>query len=219
MFSGIIERTGEVVALQHRRGGAELTVRSDLRGLRLGESVAINGACMTVTRHRGRAFSVDVSPESLRRTTLGDLRPGSLVNLERSLRLGDRLSGHLVFGHVDAVGRVQAIRPEGDSALYSFSIPAAMAPFLVEKGSVAVDGVSLTVFDCHARSFTVAVIPHTAAVTTLGIRQPGDRVNLESDMLARYVARVVRAYLPRSEKRSPARGMRAAAARARPRRS
>ena len=204
MFSGIIECTGEVVAVRRRRSGAELSVRSSLRGLALGESIAISGACMTVTRRQGKTFSVDVSQESLRRTTLGDLSTGASVNLERSLRLGDRLSGHLVFGHVDAVGRVQSIRPEGDSALYSFSIPAAMAPFLVEKGSIAVDGVSLTVFDCRARSFTVAVIPHTAAVTTLGIRKPGDRVNLESDMLARYVERAVREYLPRTIRDSSA---------------
>jgi len=215
MFSGIIECTGEVVAVRRRSGGAELTVRSDLRGLALGESVAINGACMTVTRRRGAAFSVDVSQESLRRTTLGALRAGSVTNLERSLRLGDRLSGHLVFGHVDAVGQVQSIRPEGDSALYSFSVPAAMAPFLVEKGSIAVDGVSLTVFNCRVRSFTVAVIPHTATVTTLGIRQPGDRVNIESDMLARYVARAVRAYFPRAARGSSARPSPSIAARAR----
>jgi riboflavin synthase len=146
---------------------------------------------MTVTRRRVSSFTVHVSRESLRRTTLGDLRVGTRVNLERSLRLADRLSGHLVFGHVDGIGRVRAIEREGESALYRFSLPAALGRLLVEKGSIAVDGISLTVFACSARGFTVAVIPHTAAVTTLGQRRPGDRVNLESDMLARYVERAV----------------------------
>jgi len=117
------------------------------------------------------------------------------VNLERSLRLADRLSGHLVFGHVDGIGELRAIVPEGDGALYRFSLPAALGAFLVEKGSIAVDGVSLTVFECSARSFTVAVIPHTLAVTTLGARRPGHAVNIESDMLARYVERAVARHL------------------------
>jgi len=195
MFSGIIETIGEVVALRRQPAGTALTIRSDLRGLRLGESIAVSGACMTVTRPHGRAFTLDVSAESLRRTTLGDLRVGSHVNLERSLRLRDRLSGHLVFGHVDGVGRVRSIHPEGEGALYRFTLPAALAAFLVEKGSIAVDGISLTVFACTPRSFTVALIPHTLAVTTLGRCRPGDRVNLESDMLARYVDRAVAQYL------------------------
>jgi riboflavin synthase len=192
VFSGIIETLGTIAAVEPARGGgARLTVASPLRGLVLGESIAVNGACMTVTTRRGGRFTVDVSEESLRRTTLGALRRGTRVNLERSLRLGDRLSGHLVFGHVDGIGRVERIEPEGEGALYSFSLPAALARFLVEKGSIAVDGVSLTVFRCTARGFTVAVIPHTAAATTLGSRRPGDRVNVESDMLARYVDRAV----------------------------
>ena len=197
MFSGIIETVGEVVALRRQAAGTVLTIRSDLRGLRLGESIAVSGACMTVTRTRGRAFTLDVSAESLRRTTLGGLRVGSRVNLERSLRLRDRLSGHLVFGHVDGVGRVRSIHPEGEGALYRFALPAALGAFLVEKGSITVDGISLTVFACTPRSFTVALIPHTLAVTTLGERRPGDRVNLESDMLARYVDRAVARYLGR----------------------
>jgi len=201
MFSGIIETIGEIVALRRQAAGATLTIRSDLRRLRLGESIAISGACMTVTGTRGRTFTLDISAESLRRTTLGELRVGSHVNLERSLRLGDRLSGHLVFGHVDGVGRVRSIEPEGEGALYRFTLPAALGAFLVEKGSIAVDGVSLTVFACTPRSFTVALIPHTLAVTTLGERRPGDRVNLESDMLARYVDRTVAHYLGRRSRR------------------
>jgi riboflavin synthase len=195
VFSGIIEALGSVVAARRRGGDAELTLRSGFRGLQLGESVAVNGACMTVASRRGGTFSVIVSAESLRRTTLGGLRPGMTVNLERSLRLSDRLSGHFVFGHVDGIGTLAAVEPEGGSALYRFSSPTAMGRFLVEKGSIAVDGISLTVFDCRRGSFTVAVIPHTATVTTLGRMRPGQRVNLETDMLARYVDKAVAHHL------------------------
>ena len=127
----------------------------------------------------------------MRRTTLGELQVGDSVNLERSLRLEDRLSGHLVWGHVDGIGHVTAIRPEGDSFLYTFAIPAELSRYLVEKGSVAVDGISLTVFDCQATAFTCAIIPHTHAVTTLHQRQPGDQVNIEGDMQGKYIEKFV----------------------------
>ncbi len=197
MFSGIIESIGEVVALRRLSGDAELRLKSTFRGLVLGESIAVNGACMTVAARRGSSFTVTVSAESLRRTTLGALRTGSAVNLERSLRVSDRLSGHFVFGHVDGIGALTDIRPEGGSALYRFSLPAGFGRFLVEKGSIAVDGVSLTVFDCTPRSCMVSVIPHTAAATTLGRMRPGSKVNLETDMLARYVDRAVAHHLRR----------------------
>lgn len=202
MFSGIIESVGTVVGLRRSAAGAVLTIQSALRGLDPGESIAVSGACMTVTRARGRTFAVDVSAESLRRTTLGDLRSGSRVNLERSLRLGDRLSGHLVFGHIDGIGTLRSVRREGAGSLYRFSLPAPLGALLVEKGSVAVDGISLTVFACSARAFTVAVIPHTARVTTLAARRPGDRVNLESDMLARYVDQAIRRHLRARDRRA-----------------
>ena len=197
MFSGIIECVGKVTALRRLRADAELRLSSDFRGLALGESIAVNGACMTVAARRGSSFTVVVSAESLRRTTLGSLQVGQAVNLERSLRVSDRLSGHFVFGHVDGVGTLAAVRSEGGSALYRFSIPAGFGRFLVEKGSVAVDGISLTVFDCTSRSFTVSVIPHTASATTLGRMRPGAQVNLETDMLARYVDRAVAHHLRR----------------------
>jgi riboflavin synthase len=197
LFSGIIEGVGEVTAMRPLSGDAELRLASPFRRLTLGESIAVNGACMTVAARRGSSFTAIVSAESLRRTTLGSLRRGSRVNLERSLRVSDRLSGHFVFGHVDGVGELTDIRPEGGSALYRFALPAGMGRFLVEKGSIAVDGVSLTVFDCARRSFTVAVIPHTAAHTTLGGMRPGAKVNLETDMLARYVDRAVAHHLKR----------------------
>jgi riboflavin synthase len=191
-----VQVTGRTAAVApDARGGARLTIETPraLPGLALGESIAVDGACLTVTARRGRRFAVDVSPETHRRTTLGTLARGVRVNLERALRLGDRFGGHVVQGHVDGVGRVEAIRRDGDWLLYRFRAPRALAPYLVEKGSIAVDGVSLTVFGCRGAGFTVALIPHTLARTTLGERRPGDRVNLEADVLLKHIAAMVRA--------------------------
>src|SRR5437660_3039604 len=151
VFTGIIETTGRLERRKPSGAGARLTIttRRPLPRLAIGESVAVNSACLTVTARRGARFTVDLSPETLRRTTLGALSRGTRVNLERALRLGDRLGGHLVQGHVDGVGRLQTIRPDGDWLLYRFHAPRALAPYLVEKGAIAVDGVSLTVFACH----------------------------------------------------------------------
>lgn len=193
MFSGIVETTATVTDVQRTDDGARLTLRSAIPGadVALGESICTNGTCLTVTTIRDDRLGFDVSAESLRRTNLGDLRPGDSVNLERSLRLEDRLSGHLVFGHVDGVGRVESIQPEGDSFLYTFSIPRELSRYLVEKGSVAVDGISLTVFSCKAAAFSCAIIPHTHEVTTLHRRRVGDRVNIETDMQGKYVEKFV----------------------------
>lgn len=193
MFSGIVETTGTVTEVTQTEGGARLTLRSPLPGadIVLGESICTNGTCLTVTAIEDDRLGFDVSTESLRRTNLGDLQPGDRVNLERSLRLEDRLSGHLVFGHVDGVGRVESIQPEGDSFLYTFSIPPELSRYLVEKGSVAVDGISLTVFACQAAAFSCAIIPHTHEVTTLHRRHVGDRVNIETDMQGKYVEKFV----------------------------
>jgi riboflavin synthase len=193
MFSGIVETTGTITTIDHTTEGARLTLTAGvpLTEIALGESICINGVCLTVTAISDTTLSFDVSAESLRRTTLGDLRPGTLVNLERSLRLNDRLSGHLVFGHVDGVGRIAAIRPEGDSFLYTFEIPPELGRYLVEKGSVAVDGISLTVFHCQPTAFTCAIIPHTYQVTTLHAKKPGDRVNIENDMQGKYIEKFV----------------------------
>src|SRR5262245_33311055 len=160
--------------------------------LALGESIAVDGACLTVTARQGRRFRVDVSPETLRRTTLGTLARDARVNLERALRVGDRLGGHVVLGHVDGVGTLERIQPDGDWRLYRFRAPGALRPFLVEKGSIAVDGVSLTVFSCRKGGFTVALIPHTLARTTLGTRRPGDGVNLEADVLLKHIGAMLR---------------------------
>lgn len=193
MFSGIVETTATVTEVAQTEGGARLTLRSPLPGadIALGESICTNGTCLTVTAIEDDRLGFDVSAESLRRTNLGDLQPGDRVNLERSLRLEDRLSGHLVFGHVDGVGRVESIQPEGDSLLYTFSIPPELSRYLVEKGSVAVDGISLTVFACQPAAFTCAIIPHTHEITTLHRRHVGDRVNIETDMQGKYVEKFV----------------------------
>ena len=162
--------------------------------LRLGESVAVNGACLTVVEVRPPIFEADVSPETLKRTTLGRLRPGDRVNIERALRWGDRLGGHLVSGHVDGVGEVLSRTERTDFFFFRIRAPENVATYLVEKGSVAVDGVSLTVNRVEGLNFEIAVIPHTAEITTLGFRKPGDPVNLEVDLLAKYVEKLLKPY-------------------------
>ncbi len=159
--------------------------------IKIGDSIAVNGACLTVVAKGRGTVKMDVSAETLRRTSLGDLKAGDPVNLERCLTLNTLLNGHIVQGHVDSVGRVVSIKPEGDSKLYTFEVPANEARYLVEKGSVAIDGISLTVFAIRGRRFSCALIPHTLKVTTMGIRKPGDKVNIESDMMAKYVERIL----------------------------
>ena len=194
MFTGIIETTGRVERVTPQGGGTRLTLAADrmLRRLALGESIAVNGACLTVTSGSGRRFTVDVSPETLRRTTIAALARGARVNLERALRVGDRLGGHIVQGHVDGVGKLDAITPDGDWVLYRFRAPKPIWPYLVEKGSIAVDGVSLTVFRCHEGRFQVALIPHTLRQTTLADRVPGNQVNLEADVLLKHIEALLR---------------------------
>ncbi|MGH7899627.1 MAG: riboflavin synthase [Candidatus Binatia bacterium] len=191
MFSGIVEAIGSIRSVSESGEGKRFAIAARFADLALGESVCVSGVCLTVVGNEPGSFDVEVSCETLRRSKLGRLGPGHQVNLERSIRLSDRLSGHLVFGHVDGVGKLLSLTPEGDSQLYRFEPTEAVARYLVEKGSVSVDGVSLTVFECSDRSFTVAVIPHTARVTTLGSLKPGDPVNLESDMIAKYVEKFV----------------------------
>jgi riboflavin synthase len=204
MFTGIVQGVGRVRRIEPVRGASRIEIACSLRGLAIGESIAMNGACMTVvSKARGR-FTVDVSPESLRRTALGALRPGAPVNLERSLRLSDRLGGHLVQGHVDAVGKVVAIAPEANAWIYTFEAPPGVARALVEKGSIAVDGVSLTVAALRGRRFDVAVIPHTARHTTLGERKPGDLVNLEADVLVKVVEKLLAGARPAGSARRSA---------------
>ncbi|MBF6560017.1 MAG: riboflavin synthase [Candidatus Binataceae bacterium] len=206
MFTGIIEDLGTVASIKRSAAGAVLMIRTalPLARIALGDSIAINGACMTVTAKRRGAFAMDISAESLRRTVLGALAPGDRVNLERCLTLDKLIGGHLVSGHVDGVGRIAAIEPEGDSRLYTFEVPAAQTRYLVEKGSVTLDGISLTVFNIRGRRFSVALIPHTLRMTTLGFKRPGDAVNVESDMLVKYVERILGPYAPAANGRKRA---------------
>ncbi|HVN31665.1 MAG TPA: riboflavin synthase [Thermoanaerobaculaceae bacterium] len=193
MFSGLVSAVGEVRALRRRGTGASVEVRCALPGepLAAGESVAVQGVCLTVVTANPDGFSADLSPETLARTTLGSLRPGAKVNLERSLRLDDRLGGHIVLGHVDATTTVVAARPGDGFQTVRFALPSAVAGEVAMKGSVAVDGVSLTVAALGEGWFEVALIPTTVTATTLGNARPGDRVNLETDVLAKYVRRAL----------------------------
>jgi len=193
VFSGLIAAVGEVRRVTSQGGGAQLEVACALGGepLAAGESVAVSGACLTVRSPAAAGFAADLSPETLARTTLGRLRPGAKVNLERSLRLGDRLGGHLVLGHVDATVAVLAVKVQERFRTLRIALPAECASEVVEKGSVAVDGVSLTVSSLADGWFEVALVPTTLAATTLSGARAGDRVNLETDVLAKYVRRAL----------------------------
>ena len=190
MFTGIVETLGRVGRLETAGDGRRLRVAvPDDPGWRLGlgESVAVSGVCLTVVDAPAGELAFDLAEETLRVTTLGGLGVGDPVNLERPLRFDGRLGGHLVLGHVDGVGRVAAVRPEGEGARVEVEVPAGLRPLLIPKGSVTIDGVSLTVAALEAEAFAVALIPHTLAVTTLGRRRPGDPVNLEMDVIGKYV--------------------------------
>ena len=194
MFTGIVEELGRVRAITHADGGArlELSCTVVIDDAAIGDSIAVNGCCLTVVELGDGWWAADAQIETLDRTTLGGLAPGDPVNLERPLRLGDRLGGHLVLGHVDGVGEVVKVEPQADgSTRVTVRAPADLARYLVEKGSVTVDGVSLTITTVDDAEFGVALIPHTLAVTTLGVRNAGDRVNLEADMIAKHVERLL----------------------------
>ena len=191
MFTGLVEAMGEVVERASTGAGDRLVLREGALAphLTIGESVSVNGTCLTVVAQDSDLFAFEVGPETLHRTNLGDLKPGDRVNLERSLRLSDRLGGHLVQGHVDGVGQVDRRLPEGEWLTVWFRCPEELAAQMVTKGSVAVDGISLTVVDVTRDGFSVALIPHTLAQTTLGFKGAGAAVNLETDLLAKYVWR------------------------------
>jgi riboflavin synthase len=193
MFTGLVQDVG-VVERVLPGATTDVWVRTGLGAgdFALGESIAIDGACLTVVERTKAAFRVQAGPETLRCTTLGGLKTGARVHLERALRLSDRLGGHLVLGHVDAVGTLLAVRPDAGAVVLDVSLSAALAPFFIEKGSVAVDGVSLTVNTLGRESFSVALIPETQARTTLGQKSSGTRVNIEADVIGKYVARLHR---------------------------
>lgn len=191
MFTGLVESLGRVVTALPEDAGLRLAVEAGdtATGVAIGDSICVSGCCLSVVRLEGGHLEFQLGPETLARTTLGGLRPGAAVNLERSLRLTDRLGGHLVTGHVDGVGGLVSLARDGDWVTCRFAAAPALMPQMAAKGSVAVDGVSLTVVDVAADSFSVALIPHTLACTTLGTLTPGTLVNLETDLVAKYVDR------------------------------
>ncbi len=193
MFTGLITDVGRVRAVEARAGGARISIETayETGEIPLGASIACCGACMTVVEKAPGWFAVDASAESLARTTLGSWDIGDRVKLERALRLGEELGGHLVAGHVDAVAEIVDRRSDGESIRFTVAVPEAFASFIASKGSVALDGVSLTVNEVEGRRFGVNIISHTAAQTTFGALAAGDRVNLEVDLIARYVARLM----------------------------
>jgi riboflavin synthase len=192
MFTGLVESLGTVSRAEDTGAGRRLAVRHPMgRELAVGESVAVNGACLTVVGNDGDEFAFDVGPETLLRTNLGALAAGDGVNLERSLRAGDRLGGHFVQGHVDAVGIIDARVSQGDWEDVWFRCPDELTRLMVPKGSIAVDGVSLTLVNVEPERFSVMLIPHTQSATTLGSKKVGDPVNLEADMLAKHVAKLL----------------------------
>jgi riboflavin synthase len=185
LFTGIVEEVGAVTQIDER--GMTVQGAKVMGDLKLGDSVSVNGACLTVVSQTAKEFSVDLSPETMRRTSLGDLSAGSGVNLERALGVSDRLGGHIVQGHVDGTGRVMSSKVDGDSIIFRIRAPKRLMPYVVEKGFIAVDGISLTVVKRSTSSFTLAVIPYTLHNTNLGLLSVGNRVNLEADILAKYV--------------------------------
>lgn len=190
MFTGLIEEQGRVLT-PPRNGKLSLAASKVTEGLALGDSIAVNGVCLTVSAFSGQRFTADVMPETLHRSNLGELRTGSLVNLERALPATGRFGGHFVSGHIDGVGSLLSVRPEGNALIFSIRAAPELLRGIVEKGSVAIDGISLTVVEVTGSLFSVSVIPHTAAVTTLSARRPGDHINLETDMIGKYVLRAL----------------------------
>ena len=191
MFTGLIVGTGKVTAVKRRSGGMVLSLTSDELSAeaKLGDSISVNGVCLTVVEKNGSRLSFDLSEETVVSTTLSRLRVGDAVNLEPSLTPVSKIGGHFVTGHVDGVGTIRSRVPRGDMTKFQIAVPSQIMNFLVEKGSVAVDGISLTVLDIVNKGFSVMIIPHTAKLTTLGIKGPGDTVNIEADILGKYVAR------------------------------
>lgn len=189
MFTGLVEAVGTLVAVEARGSDRRFRIAAPFGSYALGESISVSGACLTVVQHDAQGFAADLSSETLARTTLGSLAPGSRVNLERSAVLGGRLGGHLVTGHVDAVARVLDVADASGSRRVRCELPADLARFVAEKGSITLDGVSLTVNLASREAFEVMLIPHTSDVTTLGDLAAGRRVNLEVDLIARYVVR------------------------------
>ncbi|MET9895527.1 riboflavin synthase [Streptomyces sp. NPDC006465] len=193
MFTGIVEELGEVTAVEMLDDASRFRLRGPVvtQGAQHGDSIAVNGVCLTVVEHEGDEFTADVMAETLNRSSLGALAVGSRVNLERPMAVGERLGGHIVQGHVDGTGAVIERKPSDNWEIVKISLPADLSRYVVEKGSITVDGISLTVVDAGPDYFTVSLIPTTLDLTTLGHKQPGDPVNLEVDVIAKYVERLL----------------------------
>lgn len=193
MFSGIIEQTGQIKSI--RRNGSQANIiihlNNEITDLALGESIAVNGICLTVVSHGKGYFSADVSEETLGRTNLGDLKSSDFVNLERALKVGERLGGHIVSGHIDGKGRITKIIKKGKDILLTIEASDKITRYIVEKGSIAVDGISLTVASCDKRGFTVSIIPYTETFTNIKLKKVGDTVNLENDVIGKYIEKYV----------------------------
>ncbi len=204
MFTGIIEGLGTLTGMRAAGEARVVTVDADfdLGGTRVGDSIAVNGACLTATTLAGNRFTADVSPETLSKTTFGEAKIGQKVNLERALRLSDRLDGHLVSGHIDGLARLESRERAATAIVLRFNAPPELTRYMIVKGSVAVDGVSLTINQCDDQGFSVSIIPHTAQITTIGLKGVGDRFNIETDLIGKYVER----FLTRGEAASPPAG-------------
>jgi riboflavin synthase len=191
MFTGIIEGMGSITAVRSVGQARRLAITADygLEGTRVGDSISVSGACLTAVMISGKRFEVDVSPETVARTTFGVVRAGERVNLERALRFSDRLDGHLVSGHIDGIGTIKAIVTKANATILTIGVEAALSRYMIEKGSVAVDGISLTINQCTANRFEVSIIPHTWLATTLRLKKIGAAVNIETDIIGKYVER------------------------------
>jgi len=196
MFTGIIEGLGSIVGIRPSGLGRRLTVDTDfdLGDTKIGDSLSVSGACLTVVIVEARRFQADVSPETLDRTTFKKIKVGDRVNIERALMLNGRLDGHLVSGHVDCIGTVRGRKPVGNATIITIEVPPSLSPYIIEKGSIAVDGISLTVNHCTRTHFDVSIIPHTGILTTIVHKQVGEQVNIETDMIGKYVERVLSHY-------------------------
>jgi len=201
MFTGIVEEMGAITVMRKTLAGTKLTILAStvMGDLKIGDSVSVDGICLTVVSRSERDFSVEVSPETLSVTTLGNFAVGMPVNLERAMRLNERIGGHLVAGHVDGVGVIRNRRQDANAIMFAIEAPQHILRYCVIKGSITVDGISLTINDVNEKGFSVAIIPHTAKVTTLGLKQMNDPVNLESDLIGKYVERLLqeRSQLPK----------------------
>ncbi len=204
MFTGIIEGMGTIARIARSGAGLRLKIEADfdLDNVKTGDSIAVNGACLTAVNFDKRWFEVDVSPETVEKTTFSIIKPKQRVNLERALSLSSRIDGHLVSGHVDGTGRVKSINKKSNAIIIGFGIPKELSLYMIPKGSVAVDGVSLTINLCEDEYFEVSIIPHTASLTTIGFKKKGDPVNIETDMIGKYVKKFVSGNRDHEEKNS-----------------